>query len=839
MTRGRTGAADVLAIPGLVTLVIAVALPLTAVGWTLVGADIQDGGSDLQESAALLPVSIAWAFGVAALATLVGWLPGRAIRRGRVWLRIGLLASAIIPAYAIYFCWWRVLRPGTVIADAAIAGEWVQSLRSTVLAAALVASSWPIAAAVVALRRFAPEAAERVLLRLDSGSWRDRLACSFRADRWALALGCSAIAAILLGESASFDAAQVATVASEVRTLDASGSSIGSVMRAAQGSMAVALVLAVVLAISLARSATMFRSDGSDDSDEGGTLPTLGSQRAGVWLGGILVVVGTMLPLGLLAFDTALRGEGREFGTLHARASANSLLTAAEAALGGAAIALAATMLTIRGRTVLLGIAAAGSMLMLALPSTVVALAVAEIWQGMPLGNSIYDSHFVVSLAQTGRWSAVAITLGAWCGSSLPATARENWEVHGDSLGDFLRMARPTLTAAIIGGFLCTFALAATESSIAARLQPPGIDWLAATLLNAIHYQDPTAVSAALVWMALLSIACAATVMWVLAPRARRAPTALLLLSVLLVACDGTSVSEDSAASTETPAELPTDRVLGRAGHTDGRFYIPRAMAFEPTTGCLFVIDKDARVQRFSADGQFELGWRMPKFDKGKPTGVSVAPDGRIFVADTHEKRILIFDRDGSILGEFGSYGTGPGEFIYPCDVAFGRGGEVFVSEYGGNDRVQVFDANNQYLREFGRPGRGPGEFARPQSLVISLDGTEVFVADSCNHRIQVFDTDGHLRRILGRAGRGAGEFAYPYGVHILPDGSLIVAEFGNCRIQRINPTDGVGGGCWGGGVARVGRLNAPWAVDSCLDRLAVLDSANARVQSMALDSLR
>ena len=62
-----------------------------------------------------------------------------------------------------------------------------------------------------------------------------------------------------------------------------------------------------------------------------------------------------------------------------------------------------------------------------------------------------------------------------------------------------------------------------------------------------------------------------------------------------------------------------------------------------------------------------------------KPVGLSVHPDGRVFVADTHYNRVLVFDRDGKELARFGGYGKEPGHFIYPTDIAFGNDGRIYV----------------------------------------------------------------------------------------------------------------------------------------------------------------
>ena len=110
--------------------------------------------------------------------------------------------------------------------------------------------------------------------------------------------------------------------------------------------------------------------------------------------------------------------------------------------------------------------------------------------------------------------------------------------------------------------------------------------------------------------------------------------------------------------------------IFGGVGLGPGEFSYPRAIAAEPE-GSVFVVDKNGRIQRFNAEGEFETFWRMPETEQGKPVGLSVHPDGRIFVADTHYHRVMVFDRDGQLLDSFGREGTGDGEFQLPTDIAF------------------------------------------------------------------------------------------------------------------------------------------------------------------------
>ncbi|MCS7034668.1 MAG: 6-bladed beta-propeller [Phycisphaerae bacterium] len=255
----------------------------------------------------------------------------------------------------------------------------------------------------------------------------------------------------------------------------------------------------------------------------------------------------------------------------------------------------------------------------------------------------------------------------------------------------------------------------------------------------------------------------------------------------------------------------------------------PRAIARDASRDEFIVIDRMARVQRIDRAGRFIAGWRMPDSALGKPVGVSIGPDGNIYVPDTHYHRVIVYAPDGTELRRWGRFGRGPGEFIFPTDVAFDSRGRVFVSEYGDHDRIQVFDRVGNFQFEFGSFGQGPGQFSRPQSIVIV--GEEVFVADACNHRICVFTTEGKFVRNLGRAGSGPGEFRFPYGLD--SDGRyLIVTEFGNNRVQKVDPLTGECLKTWGRPGRAPGELAYPWASAVVGPaEIVVVDAGNNRLQ--------
>lgn len=315
---------------------------------------------------------------------------------------------------------------------------------------------------------------------------------------------------------------------------------------------------------------------------------------------------------------------------------------------------------------------------------------------------------------------------------------------------------------------------------------------------------------------------------------------------------------------------LAVDRVLGEPGTFPGQFAYPRAIDFDGRN--LWVVDKAARVQQIDPEtGRAGVWWRMPEFELGKPTGITVAPatlpDGSLgpalYVADTHYHRVVVYaiprempdkarEIEPELLASFGSAGTEPGQFVYPTDVAVlltadgGAVERVYVSEYGGNDRISVFDAGYEFLFAFGSLGDGldPAavEFSRPQSMAIDTGRRELIVTDACNHRLGRFGLDGQLLGWVGSPEPGPDalvRFDFPYGLTLLADSTVLVTEFGSSHLQRVDTERGVSLGVFGSAGRGEGELATPWAA-AVGDRVTyVLDSGNNRVVATELPGVR
>jgi DNA-binding beta-propeller fold protein YncE len=270
-------------------------------------------------------------------------------------------------------------------------------------------------------------------------------------------------------------------------------------------------------------------------------------------------------------------------------------------------------------------------------------------------------------------------------------------------------------------------------------------------------------------------------------------------------------------------------REIGRQGVADGRFNYPREILIAPNRN-LVVIDKTGRIQHFSPDGECVAVWNVPNPANGTPTGAAFDRAGRLLVADTHYSRILRYAADGTSWTQFGRYGQGPGELVYPTDIAVDKAGHIYVTNYGQRDRVLKFASDGAFLAEWGATGAAPGEFNRPMSLALLGDAALV-VADSCNHRIQKFSLDGQLLGVWSGPGREKGQLSYPYDVETTPDGDVLACEYGNNRISVFS-----GGGKFrrviGSQGNGLGQFHGPWA--AAIDRagrLYVADTYNHRIQ--------
>ncbi len=272
-------------------------------------------------------------------------------------------------------------------------------------------------------------------------------------------------------------------------------------------------------------------------------------------------------------------------------------------------------------------------------------------------------------------------------------------------------------------------------------------------------------------------------------------------------------------------------RVFGKAGQHPGQFHMPRSIEFSPDGKRVYILDRTHRVQVFQPDGFFQEEWRTPPGILGNPRGHDVAPDGTLYVADTHNSQVVIYSPDGKERRRIGKRGLRPGEFVAVTDVALDPQGNLWTCEYGQyHDRVQKFDASGRFLLEYGTFGSGPGQFSRPQGITTDRDGN-VYVADAANHRVHKLSPEGKPLLVWGVTGHKPGQLYYPYDVFVDSRQRIFVSEYGNNRVSVFD-RQGQHLYSWGRPGHGPGEFDHPWGV--CVapsGEVWVADTMNYRIQ--------
>ena len=179
------------------------------------------------------------------------------------------------------------------------------------------------------------------------------------------------------------------------------------------------------------------------------------------------------------------------------------------------------------------------------------------------------------------------------------------------------------------------------------------------------------------------------------------------------------------------------------------------------------------------------------------PRNMAVAADGTIFVLDSGNQRVQVYDSDGNFIDSWGESGSGNGQFNPEGDGPWGIGVDddfVFVADTW-NHRIQKFTHDGEFLGAFGNsgdvlsaPNSGLGLFFGPRNILMGDDGL-VYINDTGNHRIQIMDKDGNFVGQIGltsQLGSNPGEFYEPVGSAQSPDGSIYVTDTWNGRMQRL-----------------------------------------------------
>lgn len=177
------------------------------------------------------------------------------------------------------------------------------------------------------------------------------------------------------------------------------------------------------------------------------------------------------------------------------------------------------------------------------------------------------------------------------------------------------------------------------------------------------------------------------------------------------------------------------------------------------------------------------------------PTLAVEGPDGAIYVGDGYgNSRIVVFNRIGEVLRQFGTRGYAHGQFQNPHSLAFGIDGNLLVADRD-NGRIQKLDRNGTWIGSWSSE-----EIGRPWGIAVAADGSVYAVdggdqsKDKPRSGIVKLSPEGVPQVRFSRFGSGTGELDWGHSISVSPGGdSVFVADYNNKRIQLfVAGSDGI-----------------------------------------------
>jgi sugar lactone lactonase YvrE/predicted nucleic acid-binding Zn ribbon protein len=215
-------------------------------------------------------------------------------------------------------------------------------------------------------------------------------------------------------------------------------------------------------------------------------------------------------------------------------------------------------------------------------------------------------------------------------------------------------------------------------------------------------------------------------------------------------------------------------RIIGLAMDDDDRLFVS-----DPGLRHVLIFDKTHKAEDVITDGMVE------------PGSLALDRENRLlYVSDVELDQVLVYDADSlKLLRKIGTTGhkhelTTPGDFAKPTGVALDAEGNLYVCDTL-NDRIEVFDADGKFISTYGKNGDGPGYFSRPKGIAIDSDG-HIWVADGMQDRVQVFNRGWQLLISFGGHGLLPGQFQGLVGIAIDRNNRVFTSEIFPGRVQQF-----------------------------------------------------
>jgi DNA-binding beta-propeller fold protein YncE len=215
-------------------------------------------------------------------------------------------------------------------------------------------------------------------------------------------------------------------------------------------------------------------------------------------------------------------------------------------------------------------------------------------------------------------------------------------------------------------------------------------------------------------------------------------------------------------------------RIIGLAMDDNDRLFVS-----DPGLHHILVFDANHKADDVITEGMVE------------PGSMAIDKENRLlYVSDVALDQILVYDADSfKLLRKIGTTGhnhelTTPGDFAKPTGVAVDQDGNLYVCDTM-NNRIEIFDADGKFVSTFGKAGDGPGYFARPKGVAIDSDG-HIWVADGQQDRVQVFNQQTQLLITFGGHGLLPGQFQGLVGIATDRNNRVFTSEMYPGRVQQF-----------------------------------------------------
>jgi DNA-binding beta-propeller fold protein YncE len=218
-----------------------------------------------------------------------------------------------------------------------------------------------------------------------------------------------------------------------------------------------------------------------------------------------------------------------------------------------------------------------------------------------------------------------------------------------------------------------------------------------------------------------------------------------------------------------------------------GEEHVPVYLAVDPLNGEVYVSDRPTgSVYIYDSNGTYQRAYTPPGAVKGwQPLALTFDAAGNLYATDvsTTPQTILEFDRQGNLVRTIGDKAN----LSFPNGVAVDAKGYVYVTD-SNNGRLVVFDTAGLQVAQIGR-GVGDGNLGLPRGIAVSSDN-RVYVADATGQGVYVYSTykEGDRRLdylgFFGGEGLGNGQFEFPNGLALDGRGRIYVVDSANDRVQ-------------------------------------------------------